>query len=65
MLCYYVHTHKGKPRDKNTAVKRDEIELHKCFVCEQVHADNAHDKERYRRRRDAPQKRRRFLYFPF
>ena len=45
-----IHTHKREPRDENTAVQRDPIELEKRLIGKQIHTDDAHDEKRDDRR---------------
>ena len=64
MLGYNIHAHEGKPRDQNTAVKRDPIELKQGLVGKQIHTDDAYDKQRYDGRGNAPEQKRGLILLP-
>ena len=63
MLGEDIHAHEGKPRDQNTAVKRDPFVLKKGFVRQQIHADDADDEERDRDRGNGFEQDRKLLSF--
>ena len=60
VLGDHIHAHKGEPRNQDTAVQRDPVELYEGLVGQKVHAYHADGKQGYYRSRNGSEQ-----YFGF